>query len=129
MDSWLREGLKVQIQAYLAKTPAAELRELLNWLKIENNLLAGIQYNPKTLKSFVHYQLTKFKAGLDVTKHKCGNGRPSIPKSKERQILQQFIGAKLLSQLSVRVLISDWTSQSSVRKSQMCGLLKMYGGS
>ena len=46
-----------------------------------------------------------------------------------RMILLQFIGARLLSQLSVRVLISDWTSQSSVRNSQMYGLLKMYGGS
>ena len=105
MDSWLREGLKVQIQAYLVKTPAAELRELLNWLKIENNLLAGIQYNPKTLRSFVHYQLTKFKAGLDVTKHKCGNGRPSIPKSKERQILRLSLNKeyKVLRPVSERV--------------------------
>ena len=118
MDSWLREGLKVQIQAYLAKTPAAELRELLNWLKIGNNLLAGIQYNPKTLKSFVYYQLAKFKAGLDVTKHKCGNGRPSIPKSKERQILRLSLNKEYrgLRPVSKRVGVSFNTVKNVLKK-------------
>ena len=88
MDSALKARLKGQIQAYMEKNPTAELREVRNWLETDNSLLVGRQYNPKTMKSFIFYQLRKFKAGSDVRKHAGGNGRPSISKRKENQILR-----------------------------------------
>ena len=91
MDSTLKARLKGQIQAYMEKNPTAELREVRNWLETDNSLLEGIQYNPKTLKSFIFYQLRKFKSGSDVRKHLGGNGRPPISKRKEGQILRLSI--------------------------------------
>ena len=55
MDSTLKARLKGQIQAYMEKNPTAELREVRNWLETDNSLLEGIQYNPKTMKSFIFY--------------------------------------------------------------------------
>ena len=88
MDLELKARLKVQIQAYVEKKQTAELREVQKWLETDNSLLQGIQYNPKTLKSFVFYQLNKFKTGSDVTKHQGGSGRLTISKRKENQILR-----------------------------------------
>ena len=88
MDSTLKARLKGQIQAYMEKKPTADLREVRNWLETDNSLLEGIQYNPKTMKSFIFYQLRKFKSGSDVRKHLGGNGRPSISKRKKNQILR-----------------------------------------
>ena len=36
----------------------AKLRMVKNWLKNDKNLFKGIQYNPKTLNSFVIHQIT-----------------------------------------------------------------------
>ena len=86
MDSQLRAKLKRQIQAYQEKHPNSGVSEVSKWLKHDNHLLAGSQINQKTLKSFVLYQVKKFQAGNDVTKHIGGNGRPPVSKFKQYQI-------------------------------------------
>ena len=88
MDSELRAKLRRQIQAYMEKNPSAEPRKVRYWLLEDNNVLKDIQVNPRTIKSFVIYQVTKFKNGSDVTKYLGGNGRPSISKQKKNQILR-----------------------------------------
>ena len=88
MDSELRAKLRRQIQAYMEKNPSAEPRKVRYWLLEDNNVLKDIQVNPRTIKSFVIYQVTKFKNSSDVTKYLGGNGRPSISKQKKNQILR-----------------------------------------
>ena len=63
MDSQLGGELKRQIQAYMKKKPTSEVKEVARWLRNENHLLAGTQINPKTLGSFISYQVKKFLAG------------------------------------------------------------------
>jgi len=118
MDLELKARLKVQIQAYVEKKPTAELREVRKWLETDNSLLQGIQYNPKTLKSFVFYQLNKFKTGSDVTKHQGGNGRLTISKRKENQILRLSLNKENagLRPVAERVGVSYTTVRNVLRK-------------
>lgn len=118
MNSALKTQLRVQIQAYMVKKPNAELREVRNWLEIDNKLLDGIQYNRKTLKSFVNYQINKFRTGSDVTKHRGGNGRPTITKRKENQILRLALNKDNtgLRPVGKRVGVSFKTVQRVLRK-------------
>ena len=118
MDLKLKARLKVQIQAYVEKKPTAELREVRKWLETDNSLLQGIQYNPKTLKSFVFYQLNKFKTGSDVTKHQGGNGRLTISKRKENQILRLSLNKENagLRPVAERVGVSYSTVRNVLRK-------------
>ena len=80
--------MKGPIQAYLAKNPIADLGEVRNWLETDNSLLEGTQFNPKTLKSFIFYQIKELKSGSDVREHFGGKGRPSISNRKDNQILR-----------------------------------------
>jgi len=118
MDLELKARLKVQIQAYVEKKPTAELREVRKWLETDNSLLQGIQYNPTTLKSFVFYQLNKFKTGSDVTKHQGGNGRLTISKRKENQILRLSLNKENagLRPVAERVGVSYSTVRNVLRK-------------
>ena len=86
MDFEVRESLNIQVQAYMQKKPDAELNEVHSWIKNDNELLRGTQFNGATLKSFIFYQIKRVRDGNDASKHKGGNGRPRISSNKRTQI-------------------------------------------
>ena len=120
MDSQLRGKLKRQIQAYMEKKTTSKVKEVARWFRNENHLLAGIQINQKTLGSFNFYQVKKFQAGNDVTKHLWGNGRPPISKFKQCQIKRLSLNKENHGVRAVAV-------QTGVSHMTVCRVLKRAG--
>ena len=70
------------MEKYLEAEPA----DVRKWLKEGKQVVDLTNIKANTLKSFVMYQVKKFKSGIDVTLHAGNNGRPSIPGTKQAKI-------------------------------------------
>ena len=70
------------MENYLEAEPA----DVGNWLKEGKQVVDLTNIKANNLKSFVLYQVKKFKSGIDVTLYAGNYGRPKIPGAKQAKI-------------------------------------------
>ena len=102
------------MEKYLEAEPA----DVRNWLKEGKQVVDLTNIKANTLKSFVLYQVKKFKSGIDVTLHAGNNGRPSIPGTKQAKIRSLALNKRHrgLRPVGARVGVSYNTVRNVLKK-------------
>ena len=102
------------MEKYLEAEPA----DVRNWLKEGKQVVDLTNIKANNLKSFVLYQVKKFKSGIDVTLHAGNNGRPSIPGTKQAKIRSLALNKRHrgLRPVGARVGVSYNTVRNVLKK-------------